>query len=122
MKDARTTILVSGVPQKIKRRALGSGTSLNDEVVGVLAEHYGVRFEPKDRPSTGGNPDSDRMFLRMPKQLADRIFRDAVRTRRDKSAVILAILADHYGVVHVSRSKRTVPFGGGRRPRVPAGA
>lgn len=113
--DARTTILVSGVPAVIKRRALESGPSLNDEVVGILARHYEVPFKPNGRPSTGGNPDSDRMFLRMPPRLAEKVFRDAVRRRTDKSSVILGVLASHYKVEHTSRSKRTVPFGGGRR-------
>lgn len=111
----RVTILVSGVPATIKRRALSGRTSLTDEVVGILADHYNESYEPNGRPSTGGNVDSDRMFLRVSPRLAEKIYRDAVRQRSDKSAVILNILADHYGLRYQSRSKRTVPFGGGRR-------
>lgn len=114
----RTTILVSGVPAGIKARALGRGNgagSLNDEVVGILADHYGVPFAPNGRPSTGGNPDSTRMMLRMPHRLAEKIYRDAVRQRSDKSTIINSILASHYRLPYKSRSTRTVPFGGGRR-------
>lgn len=114
----RRLVLVS-VPAEIKRKAVdrveeGSSANLNDELIGVLAARYGVKFEPTGRPGGVVNADSDgKLLLRMPPALKKKIARDALGQESNLRDVICAALADEYDVEFEARGTRTVPFGGG---------
>ena len=121
MADERMTLLLGTVPAGIRRRAFQAAKrangNLNDEVVGVLAEHYGVTFEPTGRvaPPDSFKAGDRKMLLRVPEDLDHTILRDAVEQRTNKTTLVCSILADHYGLTYRPRSARRSPIGGGRQ-------
>ena len=54
------------------------------------------------------------VLLRMPETLKREIQAEAFRTSTNTNDVIVRTLADGLGIPHDSRSRRSVPFGGGR--------
>lgn len=123
MAEERVTLLLGTVPGPIReaaRKAADAG--INDEVVGILARHYKVRFEPTGRKDTRDafRPGDRKMLLRVPKALDKAILKDAVRKGTNKTTLVCSILGEHYGTGYTPISKRRSPIGGGRR-REPAG-
>jgi myo-inositol-1-phosphate synthase len=88
-------------------------TSLNDVAVGMLADAFGVPYTPTGRRSAlpGASPV---VLLRMPDTLKREIQAEAFRSSTNANDVIVRTLADGLGIPHESRSRRSVPFGGGR--------
>jgi myo-inositol-1-phosphate synthase len=87
--------------------------SLNDVAVGMLADAFSVPYTPTGRRSglPGASPV---VLLRMPETLKREIQAEAFRTSTNTNDVIVRTLADGLGIPHDSRSRRSVPFGGGR--------
>jgi hypothetical protein len=111
------TLLLGFVPGDIRKAASEAATGgLNDEVVGVLAKHYGVHFVPTHRTAPAGSFRSGdrKMLLRMPPRLDKAILRDAVRKGTNKTSLVCGILAEHYGLTYTPLSNRRSPIGGGR--------
>jgi hypothetical protein len=122
--ENRITLLLGTVPEDIRRAAHEAATvGVNDEVVGVLARHYGVPFTPtgKQGPPDSFRPGERKMMLRVPPKLDKRILQDAVRKNTNKTTLVCTILGEHYGTGYEPRSARRSPIGGGRR-REPATA
>lgn len=59
--------------------------------------------------------NTDYILLRMPEKLKAKIRSEAFRTKTDMTAVCNRILGEHFDVEVPQTSKRTAPFGGGRR-------
>ena len=96
------------VRETARRRA-----SLNDVAVGLLADAFAVPYTPTGRRS--GLPGrSPVVLLRMPETLKREIQAEAFRTSTNTNDLIVRTLADGLGIPHDSRSRRSVPFGGGR--------
>lgn len=64
-KEERASVLVRMSPKlkdKIARDAFNRGSNLTSVIVGLLAEHYGVRYSPSNRrsvPFGGGHLDRE---------------------------------------------------------------
>jgi hypothetical protein len=105
------------VPASLKdalvRETARRGASLNDVAVGMLADAFAVPYTPTGRRSglPGASPV---VLLRMPETLKREIQTEAFRTSTNTNDVIVRTLADGLGIPHGSRSRRSVPFGGGR--------
>ena len=95
------------------RETARRGASLNDVAVGMLAAAFAVPYTPTRRRSglPGASPV---VLLRMPETLKREIQAEAFRTSTNTNDVIVRTLADGLGIPHDSRSRRSVPFGGGR--------
>ena len=95
------------------RETARRGASLNDVAVGMLADAFAVPYTPTGRRS--GLPGSSPVvLLRMPETLKREIQAEAFRSSTNTNDVIVRTLADGLGIPHDSRSRRSVPFGGGR--------
>lgn len=116
--ESRRGVLVK-LPREIKSAVVDGvmtrEASMNDILVGVLANHYAVPFT---RTGRRGYPNADKeaVLLRMTDALKYRIQLDALERRSNMNDTICEILASHFGVgVPPRRSVRETPFGGGRR-------
>src|SRR4029079_1201378 len=89
--------------------------------VGMLADAFAVPYTPTGRRSAmpGASPV---VLLRMPETLKREIQTEAFRTSTSTNDVIVRTLADGLGIPHDSRSRRSVPFGAGRRKDHPMAA
>lgn len=108
---------LAAIPAEIKAKAQEAAThNMTDEIVGVLARHFEVPFEPTNYPRPAGNLEpGSKTLLRMPQRLKDKIVREAVSRRTDQTQVVNSVLADHYDVEYESTSTRRAPVGGRRR-------
>lgn len=92
-------VLVSGVPAElraaIRSKVEAESVSMNDLLVGDLAERFGVRFEPSGR-NPGEITDSDRIYLRMPFELKRRIFNKANDRNVRPSSLIIECLSEAF--------------------------
>ncbi|HEY7177633.1 MAG TPA: hypothetical protein VH305_00540, partial [Gaiella sp.] len=95
------------------RETARRGASLNDVAVGMLADAFDVAYRPTGRRSAlpGASPV---VLLRMPEELKRAVQAEAFRSSTNTNDVIVRTLADGLGIPHDSRSRRSVPFGGGR--------
>ncbi len=95
------------------RETARRGASLNDVAVGMLADAFAVPYTPTGRRSglPGASPV---VLLRMPETLKREIQTEAFRSSTNTNDVIVRTLADGLGIPYDSRSRRSVPFGGGR--------
>jgi myo-inositol-1-phosphate synthase len=84
------------MPPRVKRRVAAEVSrrrrTMNDVVVGALAEHYGVGFRPSGRKGTSPGPTGV-VVLRMPAELKRAIRDDAARRERPMNDVILETLS-----------------------------
>jgi myo-inositol-1-phosphate synthase len=103
------------------RETARRGVSLNDVAVGMLADGFGVDYEPTRRksPLPGSSPV---ILLRMPEELRDAIQAEAKRLGSNTNDVILASLSDELDVPFESNRNRSAPFGGGRGKDTPMAA
>lgn len=114
-KDDRRRVLVA-VPAAIKQAAAGGAAeNMNDEIVGQLADHYGVAFDPTGRRGGEVKVGDGKLLLRMPSSLKRKITQEALRRESNMTDVICEVLAERYGVNFEPRNARSVPFGGGAR-------
>jgi myo-inositol-1-phosphate synthase len=102
--------LKSALVREVARRR----GNLNDVATGILADRFGVDWQPsgRRRPLAG---TSGVALLRMPPELKRAIQEEAFRSETNANDVIVRALADHLGVPVTSSQRRSVPFGGGRR-------
>jgi myo-inositol-1-phosphate synthase len=114
---ARTTMLVRMPPalkQRLVREVQTSGLALNDVAVGLLAERFALPFSPSGRRGAGPGT-SGVVLLRLPPELKRAIQRAAFDAGTNANDVVVRALAERLGVSHLGTTRRTVPFGGGRR-------
>ncbi len=81
------------VAHEVERRASG----MNDVLLSILAERFGVPFAPSGRRGTAPG-DGGVVLLRMPAELKQRVQRAAVERGENVNRVVVAELADHLGV------------------------
>lgn len=120
MSDERRSVLIT-VPKKMKRelvrRARARGVSLNDVIVGTLANAYGTRFEAIGRKTTAGT-ESRHIVVRMDAALKKAIQIDAVMNEGNMQSTIMSVLATRLSIDATMRTpSRRSPFGGGRGGR-----
>ena len=81
------------------RDAEGQEASFNDVAVGILADHFHVSFVGTGRPSRGGGEQrttAGQLPLRVPERLYAKVHAAAIS--RSKTAVVDAVIRDHYGL------------------------
>jgi myo-inositol-1-phosphate synthase len=90
--------------QALIRETARQGVSLNDVAVGLLAESFGVSYQPSGRrsPLPGASPV---LLLRMPSDLKHEIEKDARRSGSSSNQVIVRALADALAVPLPHRRK-----------------
>ena len=81
---------------------------MNDVAVSILAERFGVEFEPSGRRRKVLAGSSPVHLLRVPQQLKDEIHAEASRTGTNANDVILAALTEGLGIPQVRRRKETM--------------
>jgi myo-inositol-1-phosphate synthase len=103
----------AALKEALVRETARRDASLNDVAVGMLADSFDVSYTPTGRRSglPGASPV---VLLRMPETLKREIQAEAFRTSTNTNDVIVRTLADGLGIPYGSRSRRSVPFGGGR--------
>jgi myo-inositol-1-phosphate synthase len=102
--------LKHGLAAEVER----SGSTLNDIGVSLLAERFGVAFEPSGRPGTAPG-DSPIVLLRVPHELKKRLQAEAARHETNTNRVIIQSLAEGLGVRLEPAFIDRVPLGGRRR-------
>src|SRR5215210_3426003 len=102
--------LKSALVREVARRR----GNLNDVATGILAERFGVDWQPtgRRRPLAGTTGVA---LLRMPPALKRAIQEEAFRNETNTNDVIVRVLAERLGVPVSPNQRRSVPFGGGRR-------
>lgn len=104
MAPETTAMFVKGVPQDLKQRLIDRRSdelrSLNDVIVALLADHYGIEYEPA---RYAGNVEPDpaipNVEVRLPVPLYRRIVRDVLDKRLKGQRVrqgdhVISILSD----------------------------
>jgi hypothetical protein len=105
---------VDHVPRQLTRRlasdARRRNVSINEAVVGVLAEHYRVTRDPTGAPFRGA-PKGTTLLITLPDDLHRAVKMDAAATPRGTMrGLVISVLCRHYGINPPS------PL---RRPRTP---
>jgi myo-inositol-1-phosphate synthase len=83
-------------------------SNVNDVTAGILADSFGVPYEPSGRRRkvlAGGSPV---VLLRVPEELKEEIHAQAARTGANANDVILAALADGLGIPNTGRRKEAM--------------
>lgn len=91
----------TSVKSALVEEAERDNRSLNDLAVGILADHFKVKFEPTGRPYRGTKTTSGVVILRrVPARVDQKIEAEKSRRTRGKTkeAVVVSIIAEHYGV------------------------
>ena len=86
------------------RETARRGSNVNDVATGILAESFGMHYEPTGRRRkvlAGGSPV---VLLRVPRELKDEIQAEASRSGANANDVVVAALADGLGVPHAPRN------------------
>ena len=81
-------------------------SNVNDVAVGILADSFGVSYEPSGRRRKVLAGPSPVILLRVPQELKDEIQAEASRSGAHSNDVILAVLADGLGIPSRSNRKR----------------
>jgi myo-inositol-1-phosphate synthase len=101
MADSTRKSVIVRMPATLKRRLAREvgrgGASLNDLVVGALAERYGVPVAPSGRRSTPPG-STGVVVLRMPEELKRRLQSEAGLTRMTTNDLIVRALSESFGV------------------------
>jgi myo-inositol-1-phosphate synthase len=87
------------------RETARRGSNVNDVAVGILAEEFGVAYEPSGRRRKVLAGSSPVLLLRVSQELKSEIRAEASRRDSNANDVILAALADGLGVPSVSNRK-----------------
>ena len=95
----------SSLKQALVRETARRGVSLNDLTVGLLADAFGIHYQPTGRksPLPGSSPV---LLLRMPEELRDAIQAEAQRSGQPVNDVILRALAHELDVPFASNRRR----------------
>jgi hypothetical protein len=127
MNDDRVSVLFK-FPLSLRRAVVAAakadGATLNDTLVGLLADYYKVDFEPSGRRGSSVSTKARHVLARMPDELKMAIQLDALERRANMTFVVGEILARRFGIeFRQARPTRTTPFGGGagRKRRVARG-
>lgn len=114
----RASVLINMPPElkaAIATETRRRGTNMNDLVVGLIAQHYGVPFSPSGRRSDPGFSQG-KVILRMSGELKRRIQLDAFFSDSNMTDTIVRGLAQEFALeLSLPTPHRTTPFGGGRR-------
>src|SRR5262249_5263875 len=107
-RSSRKGVLVrapSSLKQALVRETARRGASLNDVTVGLLADSFGVSYQPTGRKSAlpGSSPV---ILLRMPEKLHDVIQDEARRTGQTSNDVVLRALARELDVPFASNRRK----------------
>lgn len=81
--------------QRLIDAADEAGLSLNDYAVGVLAEHFGVKFVGSGRRGPGASVTTGALMLPVPSPLYRKIHA-AVLTEGSKRAVVEGVFRQHF--------------------------
>jgi myo-inositol-1-phosphate synthase len=92
------------------RETARRGSNVNDVAVGILAEEFGVVYEPSGRRRKVLAGSSPVLLLRVPEELKSEIRAEASRRDSNANDVILAALAHGLGVPSVSNRKGKEPM------------
>jgi myo-inositol-1-phosphate synthase len=90
-------------------------SNVNDVAVGILADAFGLAYQPTGRRRkvlAGGSPV---VLLRIPHELKDEIRAEAARARVNANDVVLAALADGLGVPSPHRRKEAMATTNGKK-------
>jgi myo-inositol-1-phosphate synthase len=113
----RTTILVR-MPPALKRRLVDEVAArqlaLNDVAVGILADRFGVAFEPSGRRGAGPGA-SGAVVLRLPPELKRRIRAAASERGTNANDLVVHTLGQQLGVPSPRTTRRTAASGGRRK-------
>jgi myo-inositol-1-phosphate synthase len=101
------------VKAALVRETSRRGASLNDVATGLLADAFGVRYQPTGRksPLPGASPV---VLLRVPPELRNELQSEARRTAQTVNDVVLRTLATELDVPFVSNRRRPSLSGSGR--------
>lgn len=95
-------------------------SNLQDLVVGILSDTYGLAFKPSGKKSSPRDR-AETLMLRVDPQLKQRIQLDALNdatSGKTQQDVVTRVLCQYAGLApDPPRSARESPFGGGPRPR-----
>ena len=80
-------------------------SNVNDVAVGILADEFGITYQPSGRRRKVLAGSSPVLLLRVPQELKDEIHAEASRRDSNANDVILAALADGLGVPAQSNRK-----------------
>ena len=80
------------------RETARRGSNVNDVAAGILAESFGIAYEPSGRRRKVLAGSSPVLLLRVPQELKDEIQAEASRRDTNANDVILAALADGLGI------------------------
>ena len=94
--------------EALVRETARRGANVNDVAAGILAQDFGVRYEPSGRRRKVLAGSSPVLLLRVPQELKDEIHAEAARTGANANDVILAALTDGLGIPRVSNRKDTM--------------
>src|SRR5262245_55374932 len=97
------------------RETARRASNVNDVAAGILAEAFGIGYEPSGRHRKVLAGSSPVILIRVPQQLKDEIQAEATRSGVNANDLILAVLADGLGVPSASKRKDTMPSTNGRR-------
>jgi predicted HicB family RNase H-like nuclease len=113
MADRKVKSFIRGVTPELKAAIAAAveeqGTTMNDLLIGILAAHFRVPFEPVGGRVVKVGP-STQLNLPMPERLRTRIRVAAARAGSTQHDVVNEILSEHFGVVFVpgARARRNV--------------
>ncbi len=96
--------------EALVRETARRGSNVNDVAAGILAESFGVDYQPSGRRRKVLAGSSPVLLLRVPPELKDEIHAEASRRDSNANDVILAALADGLGVPSTSNRKRKEPM------------
>jgi myo-inositol-1-phosphate synthase len=88
------------------RETARRGSNVNDVAAGILADSFGITYEPSGRRRKVLAGSSPVILLRVPQELKDQIQAEASRSGANANDVILAALADGLGIPSQSRRER----------------
>jgi len=106
---------VRNVPETVKRvvlnAALAHDVTMADHVGAILGERYGVVYYGTGRKTQRPDINGDQFMLALPEEIHTAIYKEARERGITEGSVILAAIADKYGLIYT-------PTRRGRRARV----
>src|SRR5687767_5029831 len=117
VKRDATAILVR-MPTRLKRRLVREvarrGRTLNDVAVALVAERYGVAFEPSGHRSGASPGESPSVLLRVPVALRERLRAVADEQATSVNAIVVRALTEGLAIEN-PRRKDAMTHGNGRQ-------
>ncbi len=104
------------MPAEVKRalaREVGRrGGTMNDVAVSILAEHFGVGFEPSGRRGGARPGASGAVLLRIPRELKAELRREADRSASSINAIVISVLSERLAGPLAERKEPMAPTNG----------